>query len=60
MNSRETLEMLQGTEGAKHVAEGWEGVWKSVRKTVDIVILSFPSGRLRDRAFTPKEKQTNL
>ena len=30
MNSRETLEMLQGTERAKHVAEDWEGLWKSV------------------------------
>ena len=59
MNSRETLEMLQGT-GAKHVAEGWEILWKSVCRTVDIVTLSFPSGRLRGRAFTPKEKQTNL
>lgn len=29
MNSRETLEMLQGIEGTKHVAEDWEVLWKS-------------------------------
>lgn len=42
MNSRETLEMLQGMEGAKHVAEGWEVLWKSVCRIVDIATLSFP------------------